>query len=80
MAWMYLTPIMYSVDIVPDRLKPIFYMNPMTPIIVAYRDVLYYGSIPHLGTLAHGFILGVVMLVVGYFVFRRLQKHFAEEL
>ena len=55
-------------------------MNPMTPIIVAYRDVLYYGSIPHLGTLAHGFILGVVMLVVGYFVFRRLQKHFAEEL
>ena len=79
-AWLYLTPIMYSVDIVPDRLKPIFYMNPMTPIIVAYRDVLYYGSIPHLGTLAHGFILGVVMLVVGYFVFRRLQKHFAEEL
>ena len=80
MAWMYLTPIMYSVDIVPDRLKPIFYMNPMTPIIVAYRDVLYYGSIPHLGTLAHGFIFGVVMLGVGYFVFRRLQKHFAEEL
>lgn len=80
MAWMYLTPIMYSVDIVPERLRPIFYMNPMTPIIVAYRDVLYYGKIPQLGTLVHGFILGLVILVVGYMIFRKLQRNFAEEL
>ena len=42
MAWMYLTPVMYSVDLVPEQLLPIFNLNPMTPIIIVYRDILYY--------------------------------------
>lgn len=80
MAWMYLTPIMYSVDIVPERLRPLFNLNPMTPIIVAYRDILYYGRVPELGTLLHGLILGIIILVVGFWSFGKLQRHFAEEL
>lgn len=80
MAWMYLTPIMYSVNIVPERLLPIFYMNPMTPIIIAYRQILYYREAPQLNTLLHGVLLGVVFLSVGWFSFSRLQRRFAEEL
>ena len=34
MAWQFLSPVMYSVDMVPDQLKKLFYMNPMTPIIM----------------------------------------------
>lgn len=80
MAWQYLTPVMYSVDIVPERLMPIFYLNPMTPIIVAYRDILYYKKVPEIGTLSHAFILGILLIIIGYVVFRKLQKGFAEEL
>ena len=80
MAWQFLTPIMYSIEIVPENLMPIFMANPMTPIIIAYRDILYYSKIPQLGTLFHAFILGIFMLSIGYFVFDKLQKHFAEEL
>lgn len=80
MAWQFLTPIMYSIDIVPEELMPIFNLNPMTPIIIAYRDVLYYGQIPKLITLLHASLLGILLLVVGLVVFSVLKRHFAEEL
>jgi len=80
MAWQFLTPVMYSIDTAPEKLRPIFNLNPMTPVIVAYRDILYYKQVPQLGTLLHGIIFGLILLLVGWIVFERLQRHFAEEL
>jgi ABC-2 type transport system permease protein len=80
MAWMYLTPIMYSVNIVPARLLPIFYLNPMTPIIIAFRQILYYREMPDMGTMLHAFLLGILFLIIGWFSFSKLQRKFAEEL
>ena len=80
MAWQFLSPVMYSVDMVPDQLKKLFYMNPMTPIIVAYRDIFYYKREPELGTLMHGGIVSIVLLIIGCFVFGRLKRHFAAEM
>lgn len=80
MAWQFLTPIMYSVDIVPERLLPLFYLNPMTSIIIAYRDILYYKQVPNLRILGIGVSFGIVLLIVGWLVFAKLQRRFAEEL
>lgn len=80
MAWQYLTPILYSVDMIPEKFLPIFNFNPMTPIITAYRDVLFYTKTPEIFTLIHAFLLGLVVLIVGWILFNKLQKHFAEEL
>ncbi|MBQ8246331.1 MAG: ABC transporter permease [Lachnospiraceae bacterium] len=80
MAWQFLTPIMYGIDMVPDNLMPVFLCNPMTPVIIAYRDVLFYKQVPELRTLAHAAIFGVAMVIIGFLVFGRLQKHFAEEM
>ena len=80
MVWMYMTPIMYSVDIVPAELMPIFMLNPMTSIIIAYRDVLYFGRVPDMATLVQALGLGSIILIIGISTFVRLKKHFAEEL
>jgi len=80
MAWMYLTPIIYPVDFVPEKILPIFNLNPMMPIIVAYRDILYYKQIPQMGTLLHAFLLGIIVLIIGCFAFSKLKRYFAEEL
>lgn len=80
MAWQFLTPIMYSIEMVPEELLPIFRINPMTPIIVAYRDILYYKTIPDLSTLTTAFVFSMVILIIGELVFCRLQKGFCEEL
>lgn len=80
MAWMYMTPIMYDKSIVPKKLIPVFNLNPMTHVIECYRAVLYEKKIPELESLISSFALGMLFLVLGYFVFQKLQKHFAEEL
>ncbi len=80
MAWMYLTPIMYSIDIVHKQLLPVFMANPMTPIVMAYRDILYYAKIPSLGTLLHALLLGIFVLAAGFWVFGKLKRRFVEEI
>lgn len=80
MVWQYLTPILYSVDIVPEKLRAIFYLNPMTPIIVAYRDILYYKQVPNMVTLLHALVLAIILFFVGFYVFGKLKRHFAEVL
>lgn len=80
MAWQYLTPVMYAIDIVPEKLTPVFYLNPMTPVIMAYREILYYKQIPQISTLLHALILGTAVLIMSCFIFRKLQRGFAEEL
>lgn len=80
MAWMYLTPVIYPVEMVPEQYVRLFYLNPMTSITIAYRDILYYGKVPQMGTLMNAAIMGIVILFIGQFAFSRLQRHFAEEL
>lgn len=80
MAWQFLTPVMYSSERVPDELMPIFLINPMTSIINAYRDVLYYGVFPNFGDMIIPTIISVAVLAVGFLVFHKMQRNFVEEL
>jgi ABC-2 type transport system permease protein len=80
LAWMYLTPVIYPLDMVPDVYKKWYMLNPMTPVITAYRDILYSGKVPEMRTLIHAFVIGVIFLIIGMAIFGNLKKHFAEEL
>lgn len=80
MAWQFLTPVMYSIDMVPEKLRPIFMLNPMSAVIIAYRDILYYKQIPQLNTLLTAIVLGICLLLIGWIVFGKLEKHFVEEM
>ncbi|MBQ8110803.1 MAG: ABC transporter permease [Clostridia bacterium] len=80
MLWQFLTPVMYAVEQVPEEIRPVFMMNPMTSIIMCYRDVLYYKQVPQLQNLLLSLALGILFLLLGWFLFDKLQRRFAEEL
>ena len=80
LGWMYLTPVVYPSSMVPDKYRTLFNLNPMTPIITAYRDILYYKHIPHMTTLIQASAMGLILIIVGMVVFSRLQRNFVEEL
>ena len=80
MAWMYATPVVYSIDMVPGNLRNLFNLNPMTPIILAFRSILYYKTMPDLSHMGMIFVWSIGFIVVGYLIFQKLQKNFAEEL
>jgi ABC-2 type transport system permease protein len=80
MVWMYMTPVLYPESIVPEKYLGLYKLNPVTPIVIAYRDILYYKKIPDLSNLLSAIILGVVFLVIGTVSFSRMKRHFAEEM
>jgi len=80
MCWMYLTPILYEIDTIPEEYRYLIYLNPMTGVIRCYRDILYYKQLPELEVLGSAFGVGLGFLIVGFIVFERLQRHFVEEL
>lgn len=80
MAWQFLSPVMYPMEWVPSKFMNILRFNPMVPIINAYRDILYYKTIPTLSTLGWAMLVGVVFIIIGELVFHKLQKGFAENL
>lgn len=80
MAWQFLTPIMYSIDLVPEKMMIYFNLNPMTSVIIAYRDILYFGRVPKLATLGTALAIGVFFCILGFSVFHVLKKGFAEQI
>lgn len=77
---MYASPIIYTLELVPQQYRLIYMINPITRVIIAYRDILYYGRVPELSNMLFGFIESIIILVIGILVFKKLNKHFVEEL
>lgn len=80
MAWIYLTPVMYDISFIPEKLRYIFYLNPMTPIAISYREILYYKNIPPVTQLMGALIVAFVLMIIGNIIFSYLEKSFVEEL
>ena len=77
-VWMYATPIIYPLSLVPKRFEAYYMLNPMTPIIESYRNVLVKGIAPE------GFYIGVAaaeavfLFIMGYLFFKRIEMTFAD--
>ncbi len=80
MAWIWATPIMYATDTVPEPVMKLLMINPMTQIVMSYHDILYYHVVPSVIRIGAVLIIGIVLLLVGEVVFKRLEGNFAEEL
>ena len=80
MAWIWATPIMYSLDSLPPVVGKILLLNPMTLVISSYHNLLYYHQIPTMLTLFGSLAEGIVLLIIGEIVFMHLEGNFAEEL
>lgn len=76
--WLFLTPVMYPLDSVPEGLRGLYYLNPMTGIIVSFRLVLVNGTAPDLGLLATSLIGAIVLGVVGVWYFGATESRFAD--
>ena len=75
--WFYASPIIYPISLVPERLRPIYYLNPMAGIITAYRDVLLYGTMPGTYLWVAG-LVSVIVFAAGYWFFKRVEFQFAD--
>ncbi len=76
----YATPIVYSIENVPAGFRWLLRINPMSYLIEGYRAIFYDKMPPNFRSLGIALLMGIVLCVIGYFVFRKLEKGFAEEI
>ncbi len=78
--WQFLTPVLYPLSMVPDKYLYLFEFNPMTYIIVSYREILFYNNVPDIFILFKSLLYGLILLIFGFIFFGILKKGFAENL
>lgn len=76
----YLTPIFYDLNSVPKEFQPLYQLNPMVPLIEAYRAILLKGTQPDWQALLIVSLVVAVILPIGLAIFRRQSNTFVEEL
>lgn len=76
----YATPIVYQANMLPDKFQWALKVNPMAQLVEAYRSILYYHQMPDFVMIGIWAVLSLVLLVVGYMIFKKLEKCFVEEL
>ena len=76
----YATPIVYAVSSIPENFRWVLKLNPMTYIIDGYRSMFYSHTMPDIKCLCILLIINVLLCIIGYLIFNKLQKKFAEEL
>lgn len=79
-AMFWLTPVVYSLSILPERLQYWFKFNPMYPIIASYQNVLVFGKPPLWGSLGWMALVVLVLLAVALVVFRRASPEMVDAL
>ena len=79
-VWMFATSVVYPVERIGGRLGTLLLLNPMTPIIDAYRAVLLRGELPAAGPFIAATITSLVILAFGWLAFHRAKFAFAENI
>lgn len=76
MAWMYLTPIFYPISSIPAEIIPVIESNPLTGYITFFRELVLYGTIPQPNLWWSCIGASAFVLIVGLWVFKKLQRNF----
>ncbi len=76
--WMYATPIIYPVSVVPERLRGIYMLNPMAVLMEAYRATTLRAALPDLGYVGSACITSILVFALGYLYFKRVEGRFAD--
>ncbi|MBY4676798.1 ABC transporter permease [Marinobacterium arenosum] len=72
--WFWLTPIVYVVNILPEKVRIFFMLNPAYHLVTAYRDLVMYQRMPDWTALSILFATSALLLMLGVWMFRKLER------
>lgn len=76
--WMYATPVIYPIDMVPAQLRAVYGLNPMVGLIESYRATILRGQAPPPDLLGVSMVISLGLLCVGYWYFKRVEGQFGD--
>lgn len=76
--WMYASPVVYPVSLIPEKYRGLYMLNPLAPLLQSYRSVTLHGQSPDLATLAVAALTAVAAFWIGYRYFKSTERTFAD--
>lgn len=74
--WTYLTPIMYDVSIIPEKLQIFMKFNPMYWFLDFARQIILYNQMPGVHNFIYCGVLGLGFFIIGIVIFKKNQDKF----
>lgn len=75
-AIFYFTPIAYPVELIPENIRWIMKLNPVYHYVQAFRSIFYIQQFPDYKVWIYMFIMAILALITGFFMYRKLEKGF----
>ena len=75
----YATPILYTSSQLPAKFAFLLNLNPLTHILTAYRNTFMYHILPGVKSILVLIIISILVCVIGYKIFKKLERGFAEQ-
>ncbi|MGI9067507.1 MAG: ABC transporter permease [Pyrinomonadaceae bacterium] len=75
--WLFASPVIYPISIMPERWRWVLALNPMTGIIEGFRASLFGGQLPAM-TILTSAAMTVAILIISFFAFHRVEDSFAD--
>jgi len=76
--WMFGSPVIYSLSQIPEDLKSMYLLNPMTGIVDSFRQVIAYGVAPNMSSLSLSVIESLIVFIIAWPIFRYYSKYFSD--
>ena len=76
--WMFATPVVYPLSMVPERWRSFYMLNPMTSIVEGFRGVILQGTPPDFSALGLSVLISIVLLAAAYIFFRFTEATLAD--
>jgi lipopolysaccharide transport system permease protein len=76
--WMYATPIIYPLSVIPDKYKIFILANPLTAIIITFKSALLGTQSVSYGYLLYSSVFTLVILFFGIILFNRVERSFMD--
>ncbi len=77
-AWMLISPVGYSLNMVGEKLRFFYLLNPMAGILDSYRKILIHNRPPEFSYLLISFSISLVVFIFGYWLFKKLEPNLAD--
>ncbi len=77
---LFLSPVFYTLEMIPQPYRLLMYLNPLTPFIEMFRNAVLFNQAPSLLLLVLSYLLSILVCLAGYRFFQRLRPSFADAL
>jgi lipopolysaccharide transport system permease protein len=76
--WMYITPVIYPSSMVPEKFKIFLFINPVAPLVEAFKYGLIGAGEFNPGRLLYSVIFTLILLIIGVILFNRTEQNFMD--